>query len=85
MTTHQLSERETKALEIAAHTKLTRKGKFWIVPSQSGTKQYTVEIDSEPRVVPVLTLNRSKHDASISTQLRSHSRAKSQTTTRLRP
>jgi transposase len=47
MTTHQLSEREAKALEIAARTKLTRKGKFWIVPSQSGAKQYTVEIDSE--------------------------------------
>ncbi len=47
MTTHQLSEREAKALEIAARTNLTRKGKFWIVPSQTGTKQYTVEIDSE--------------------------------------
>jgi transposase len=47
MTTHQLSERETKAFEIAARTKLTRKGKFWIVPSQSGTKQYTVEFNSD--------------------------------------
>ena len=47
MTTHQPSEREAKAIEIAARTKLTRKGNFWIVPSQSGTKQYTVDIDSE--------------------------------------
>lgn len=43
----QLSERETKALEIAARTKLTRKGNCWIVPSQSSAKQYTVDIDSE--------------------------------------
>jgi hypothetical protein len=42
MTTSQLSERETKALEIAARTKLTREGDVWIVPSQSGPKTYTV-------------------------------------------
>jgi SWIM zinc finger len=43
----QLSERETKALEIAARTKLTRKGDVWIVPSQSGPKTYTVNPDPE--------------------------------------
>jgi len=45
--TTQLSERETKALEIAARTKLTRKGDVWIVPSQSGPKKYTVNADPE--------------------------------------
>jgi transposase len=35
--------RERKALEIAATTKLTRKGDTWTVPSQTGTKKkYTV-------------------------------------------
>ena len=35
-----VNEREQKAIEIAAHTKLTRKGNVWIVPSQSGAKEY---------------------------------------------
>ena len=41
-----MEERELKALEIAAKSKLTRKGKSWLVPSQSlrGT-QYTVKPD----------------------------------------
>lgn len=43
MNTHQFSERETKALEIVASTILTRKGDVWIVPSQSGAKEYTVD------------------------------------------
>lgn len=45
METQQLSEREAKALEIAARTKLTRKGDVWIVPSQSGPKSYMVDAD----------------------------------------
>lgn len=45
--TTQLSERETKALEIAARTKLIRKGNTWIVPSQSGPKKYTVDPNPE--------------------------------------
>jgi transposase len=49
MTTQQLSERETKALEIAARTQLVRNpNNTWIVPSQTGTaKQYTVDPDPE--------------------------------------
>jgi transposase len=43
MTTHQFSERETKALEIVASTVLTRNGDVWIVPSQSGAKEYTAD------------------------------------------
>jgi len=42
-----VTERETKALEIAARTKLTHKGDTWIVPSQSGPKKYTVNLHPE--------------------------------------
>lgn len=42
METQQLSEREQKAVAIAAHTELTCKGGLWLVPSQSGTNKYTV-------------------------------------------
>src|SRR2546423_11740710 len=35
--------RERKALQIAATTKLTRKGDTWTVPSQAGSKTYTVD------------------------------------------
>src|SRR5947208_9311888 len=38
-----MSEREQKALQIAAKSKLTRKGDTWLVPSQAGTKKYTVD------------------------------------------
>jgi SWIM zinc finger len=43
----QLSQRETKALEITVQNKLTRKGQLWFVPSQSGSKTYTVNPDPE--------------------------------------
>jgi len=35
--------REIKGLQIAAKSKLTRKGDTWLVPSQAGTKKYTVD------------------------------------------
>src|SRR5258708_7184104 len=38
-----MEPREQKALEIAAKSKLTRKGDTWTVPSQAGTKKYTVD------------------------------------------
>src|SRR5690349_7990322 len=38
-----MEPRELKALEIAAKSKLTRKGNTWIVPSQAGPKKYTVD------------------------------------------
>jgi len=47
MKNQQLSEREQKALAIATHTKLTRKGDLWLVPSQSSPKKYTVNADPE--------------------------------------
>ncbi len=41
-----MEERELKALEIAAKSKLTRRGKTWLVPSQSVRgAQYTVKLD----------------------------------------
>ncbi len=43
-----MEERELKALEIAAKSKLTRKGKTWLVPSQSVRgAQYTVKPDPQ--------------------------------------
>lgn len=45
-----MEPREIKGLEIAAKTKLTRKGKsnLWLVPSQSGlAEKYSVALDSE--------------------------------------
>src|SRR5829696_4967827 len=47
MSTQQLSERESKAVEIAARTKLVQKGDVWIVPSQSGPKTYQVNADPD--------------------------------------
>jgi len=38
-----MTEREQKALEIAARSKLTRHGNTWSVPSQSSAKKYTVD------------------------------------------
>jgi hypothetical protein len=32
----QITEREIKALQIAAKSKLTQKGNVWLVPSQAG-------------------------------------------------
>jgi|SRR5689334_3634842 len=42
-----MSEREEKALVIAARSKLTKKGNKWIVPSQSGYKPF-YEVDPNP-------------------------------------
>jgi transposase len=40
-----MTDRELKALQIAAKSKLTRKGKLWIVPSQTGHGEYQVNPD----------------------------------------
>jgi transposase len=42
MTDKQITEREIKALQIAAKSKLTRKGNTWFVPSQAGHGEYEV-------------------------------------------
>src|SRR5215216_6946321 len=43
----QISEREIKALQIAAKSKLTQKGNVWIVPSQAGHGDYEVRPDPQ--------------------------------------
>jgi transposase len=47
LTERQISDREIKALQIAAKSKLTRKGKVWIVPSQAGHGEYQVRPDPQ--------------------------------------
>src|SRR5436853_6245900 len=43
-----MEPREIKGLEIAAKSKLTRKGNLWLVPSQTTKEQkYTVAVDGE--------------------------------------
>lgn len=37
--------RAVKGLEIAAHSKITRKGELWVVPSQRSGKKYTVDLN----------------------------------------
>ena len=43
----QISDREIKALQIAAKTQLKRKGNVWIVPSQAGHGDYEVRPDPQ--------------------------------------
>jgi hypothetical protein len=43
----QPPEREIKALQIAAKSKLTQKGNVWIVPSQAGHGEYEVRPDPQ--------------------------------------
>jgi transposase len=47
MTEKQITEREIKALQIAAKHKLTRKGNVWFVPSQAGHGEYQVRPDPQ--------------------------------------
>jgi transposase len=42
-----MTDREIKALQIAAKSKLTRKGNVWTVPSQAGHGEYQVNPDPE--------------------------------------
>jgi transposase len=46
-TDRQPSEREIKALQIAAKSKLTQKGNVWLVPSQAGHGEYEVRPDPQ--------------------------------------
>jgi transposase len=47
MTDKQITDREIKALQIAAKHKLTRKGNVWFVPSQAGRGEYEVRPDPQ--------------------------------------
>ena len=42
-----MTDREIKALQIAAKSRLTRKGNMWLVPSQTGHGEYQVNPDPE--------------------------------------
>lgn len=42
-----MEPREAKGLAIAADSKITRHGDVWIVPSQNGTKKYTVSHNAD--------------------------------------
>jgi transposase len=46
-TDRQITEREIKALQIAAKSKLTQKGDVWLVPSQAGHGEYEVRPDPQ--------------------------------------
>jgi hypothetical protein len=68
MTEKQLTEREIKALQIAAKSKLTRKGNTWFVPSQAGhgeLKSLTVCLSHD---APVLIMSFDKLLASMFTR-----------------
>jgi transposase len=47
MNERQISDREVKALQIAAKFPLKRKGKVWLVPSQAGHGEYQVRPDPQ--------------------------------------
>src|SRR5215203_1486733 len=47
MADRQRSDREIKALQISAKSKLTQKGNVWLVPSQAGHGEYEVRPDSQ--------------------------------------
>ena len=47
-----MTDREQKALVIAAKSKLTKRGDTWIVPSQSGNGQYKVDISLQRCTCP---------------------------------
>jgi predicted nucleic acid-binding Zn finger protein len=47
MTDWKLMDREQRGMTIAAQLPITRKGKVWVVPSQSGNGKYTVGADPE--------------------------------------
>src|SRR5215203_1621842 len=42
-----MTDRQIKALQIAAKSKLTRKGNVWTVPSQAGHGEYQVNVDPD--------------------------------------
>jgi hypothetical protein len=64
VTEQQISDREIKALQIAAKSKLTQKGNVWLVPSQAGHGEY-----HKRRAVPVQTSSFAMRSASMCSQL----------------
>ena len=63
-----MSIRETKGLAIANQAKITRKGNLYLVPSQGGRGQYTVDADAQRCSCPDFEYRRSacKHIFAVS-------------------
>ena len=83
-----MEPREIKGLEIAAKTKLTRKGKsnIWLVPSQSNKQEkYTVALDAEkPSALAAITNSRNdrcKHIFAVEYTIQREQTADGQTIT----
>ena len=43
-----MEARQARGLQIAADSNITRHDNLWIVPSQSGSKKYAVDLDADP-------------------------------------
>src|SRR2546423_4658097 len=57
---HTMDLRQQKGLEIAALSKITRKGDFYFVPSQSGHGQYKVRLGPDECACPDYQSNKAK-------------------------
>jgi hypothetical protein len=78
-----MEERELKALEIAAKSKLTRRGKTWLVPSQSVRgAQYTVNSILKNQNVVAPTSNAESSGANTSSPSNTQSSASKRPTAR---
>lgn len=75
-----MSIREQKGLDIANQAKITRKGNLFLVPSQGGRGQYTVDADAQRCSCPDFEFRRSacKHIFAVSIHIE---RTKTVTTT----
>jgi hypothetical protein len=75
----QITDREIKALQIAAKHKLTRKGNVWFVPSQAGKASTKLDQTRKRRAAPVLITSLETLAASTSLPLNTSSCASTQT------
>src|SRR5215208_5145582 len=57
---HTMDSRQHKGLEIAALSKINRKGETYLVPSQSGKGQYKVQLGPDDCNCPDFESNKTK-------------------------
>src|ERR1700754_2329327 len=57
---HKMDLRQQKGLEIAALSKISRKGEFYSVPSQSGKRLYKIRLGPDECNCPDFQTNRAK-------------------------
>lgn len=55
---HAMDARQAKGLAIAANSEITRDGKLWVVPSQSSSKTYSVNLSRKTCTCPDFEANR---------------------------